>query len=288
VSAEFDDARIVAIDRALADWRQGDCVLGEQWFVHRVDRSLGLTEAAREAAEVGADLAETPEAGLVVVTQSCDVVRRCADRPFVEVSPLVELDEAVFRDADCRRSPRYAVVPAFAARRLAADLDRTMTVEKSVVAGWQRVSGCRTDEEARKFASALARKRERFAFPDDFTRLAKKLTKRLDDKHDRNTDEGSALRSLREIRVRAAPSWDAQSVELMFWFIQEDTVGIPEPGLLEKQRSAWLGLLTPADRFTSVDGQIVTLDDMTARDYVDSDPFDLDHLSSRETGGGDR
>jgi hypothetical protein len=50
VPAEFDDARIVAIDRALADWRQGDCVLGEQWFAYRVDPSVGLTEGARAAA----------------------------------------------------------------------------------------------------------------------------------------------------------------------------------------------------------------------------------------------
>jgi hypothetical protein len=163
-----------------------------------------------------------------------------------------------------------------------------MTVEKSVVAKWQRISGCPSDEQAGRFASALARKRERVAFPDDFTMLAKRLTARLTDKHDRKSDEGNALRSLREIRVRAAPSWDAQSVELMFWFIQEDTVGIPEPGPLEKQLSAWLGLFAPAGRFTSVEGQVVTLDDMTARDYVDSDPFDLDHLSSRETGDGDQ
>jgi hypothetical protein len=28
-----------------------------------------------------------------------------------------------------------------------------------------------------------------------------------------------------------------------------------------------------------VEGAVVTLDDMTARDYVESDPLDLDHLS---------
>jgi hypothetical protein len=38
-----------------------------------------------------------------------------------------------------------------------------------------------------------------------------------------------------------------------------------------------------AGRFTSVEGQIVTLQEMTAEDYVDSDPLDLDHLST--TGG---
>ena len=28
-------------------------------------------------------------------------------------------------------------------------------------------------------------------------------------------------------------------------------------------------------------GGVMTLDDLTARDYVESDPLDLDHLSSR-------
>jgi hypothetical protein len=197
VSADLEADRIIAVDKALSDWRQGDCVLGEHWFVHRVDPSVGLTDAARAAAEAGTDLAETPEVGLVVVTQTCDVVRECRSRPFVEVSPLVTLDEHDFHTVARGRRPNFALVPAMADRRLVADLDRTMTVEKSVVARWQRVPGCQGDDDARRFASSLARKRKRFAFPDDFTFLAKKLTERLANKHDRTTVEGHALRSLR-------------------------------------------------------------------------------------------
>jgi len=281
VSADPEADRSIAVDKALSDWRQGDCVLGEHWFVHRVDPSVGLTDAARAAAEAGTDLAETPEVGLVVVTQTCDVVRECKSRPYVEVSPLVTLDEHDFHTVERGRRPNFALVPALADRRLVADLDRTMTVEKSVVAGWQRVPGCQGDEDARRFASALARKRERFAFPDDFTVLAKKLTARLADKHDRTTAEGHALRSLREIRVRAAPSWDAQNIELMFWFVREDRDGDSETGQKE-HLSSWLGLLPAGGRFASVLGQVTALEDMTARDYVESDPLDLDHLSSRE------
>jgi hypothetical protein len=39
--------------------------------------------------------------------------------------------------------------------------------------------------------------------------------------------------------------------------------------------------LPPSGRFISIDGLVVTLDDMTGADYVASDPLDLDHLSSR-------
>ena len=93
---DVKELRVAAVDDALSAWRQGDCVLGEHWFVHRVDPSLDLTDGARAAAEAGTELTETRVRGLVVVTQSCDIVRKCADRPFVDVSPLVELDEDDF------------------------------------------------------------------------------------------------------------------------------------------------------------------------------------------------
>lgn len=43
-----------------------------------------------------------------------------------------------------------------------------MTVEKAVVAQWERKEGCLNDQEIRDLGIALTRKRARFAFPDDF------------------------------------------------------------------------------------------------------------------------
>ena len=74
----------------------------------------------------------------------------------------------------------------------------------SKVAKWSRTPGFTSDADGRAFAQALARKRVRLAFPDSFTDLAKKLQGRLADQHERNTDEGRGLRSLREIRVQAS------------------------------------------------------------------------------------
>ena len=103
-------------------------------------------------------------------------------------------------------------------------------------------------------------------------------------KHDKDSLEGRALRSLREIRVRAAPSWDAQQVHLFVWFIRNDAPaafeGEPWHTFLEK----WLALVEKRDRFVSVEGQVATLDDLTAREYLESDPLDLDHLTSRQLG----
>lgn len=59
MAAESDqDPRVAAVNLALSEWRQGDCVLGEQWFVHRLDKSFAVTDAGRAAAEEEGDLAE--------------------------------------------------------------------------------------------------------------------------------------------------------------------------------------------------------------------------------------
>ena len=155
-----------------------------------------------------------------------------------------------------------------------------MTVEKAIVLKWERRPGWVHDSDARAFAQALARKRARFAFPNDFVELAKRLQRRLSDKHDKNTIEGMGLQALREIRVCATPSWDSVEVDVFFWFIRNDEDvdfdGTNWGSLLEK----WLALVPQRQRFRSVRGMVVALDDMKATEYVESDPLDLDHLSS--------
>jgi hypothetical protein len=156
-----------------------------------------------------------------------------------------------------------------------------MTVEKPVAAKWTRTPGWSTDSQSRAFAAALARKRARFAFPDDFTALAEKLQGRLSKKHGKESPEGAALRGLREIRVHAAPSWDDPAVTLTFWFVRHDEDVTLEGRSWAAYVGEWLKLMPESGRFVKVQGQVTTLDDLTAADYVGSDPLDLDHLSAR-------
>ena len=216
----------------------------------------------------------------MVLTQTCDLVRSCAERPFVEVAPLVAVDDQYLQEIHRLKRPRYAYIAGVAEFNLVADLDRVMTVEKAVVAGWERISGCPSDADTRLLAEALARKRSRFAFPDDFNEFAKELQKRMQKRHDKADDDGVGLRALREIRVRAAPAWDAERVELMFWFIRaEEDVRFKNKAWHELL-DEWLKLLPPSARFSAVDGAVVSLDDMTAKEYLHSDRLDLDRLSS--------
>jgi hypothetical protein len=269
------------VDAALQAWRQGDCVLGEHWFIHRFDPTVPLTEASMAVSDQGVDLAESAVRGLVVLTQTCDIVRTSRERPFLEVAPIVVVSAHVAHEIERGRRPVYAIIPALRTHGLVADLDRTMTIEKAVVVQWARIAGCRTDAEARRFALALVRKRARVAFPDDFTAWVARLQARLLERHDRQSDEGRALRALREIRVRAAPAWDAPTVEITFWFIREEEVMDFEGQRWDTLLGGWLQLIPAAGRFRHVHGAVLALEDLTAKEYVESDPLDLDHLSTR-------
>jgi hypothetical protein len=130
-----DDAEL---EGAIAMWRQGDCALGDHWFVRRT-----LPD------ESGVDVQETPVVGFVVLTQTCDIVRSVRDRDMLEVCPLVAVEAEQLRMIEKGYRPRYAYVPGTAVHGLVADLDRVMTIEKRVVAGWPRTSGWTTEHEAR-------------------------------------------------------------------------------------------------------------------------------------------
>jgi len=153
---------------ALKDWRQGDCVVADETFVHRFRPGEPLTDDAKQIDNGANEYVQSDVRGLVVVSQSCDIVRNATAKPFIEVSPLVAVSAGLLHEIKKLRRPNYVFVPNLEAARLVGDLDRTMTIEKSVVAHWPRTLGCRTDKERASFAFALSRKRARFAFPDDF------------------------------------------------------------------------------------------------------------------------
>lgn len=281
-----------AIDDALLKWRQGDAVLEEvPFFLHLADIRRPLTPASHAIAteDAPADGAEglagvaSNLLGIVVVSQTCDIVRPCTKRPFVEVCALAEVSEQDLEDVRRLRRPAYAFLPGLSHLRLVADLDMTMTVEKSVLVPLRRVEGCRTDAERRAFADALARKRARFAFPDDFVAAMGKVRQRLKERHGRDSPEGATARALMEIRVTAVPDWDADHVTLNFLFILADDEP-PPTSRDEVQISDWVGRFDSTGRFKLDDEtpwRVCFLDDLDAATYVASDRVDLDDLSTR-------
>jgi hypothetical protein len=73
----------------------------------------------------------------------------------------------------------------------------------------------------RHFAEALARKRRRFAFPDEFNSGLRRFQNRIKRAEGKATPEGRLVDALEEIRVQASPDWDAAKITVFFWFLAE-------------------------------------------------------------------
>lgn len=285
--AGLEDWRAKEIDEALSCWRQGDVLLGTEFnFIHLADLSQPHSSASVLTAEqndikkqnMGITVVFDNVEGAVVLTQTCDIVRSCLKRPFMEVAPLVCLCPQLVEQIRRLWMPAFAYIPATAKSGLVADLDRVMTVEKSIVAEWTRTPGWVTDQEIRNFAQAISRKRSRFAFPDDFVRLAQSFLARIKGKHNRETDEARHLRALREIRVQAFPSWNHEIVKLNWWFIKDRDPDDCRPDWNNFVEN-WLERFDATGRFRTEYPIVCRLDNMTAQAYIESDRLDLDSLS---------
>jgi hypothetical protein len=172
----------------LLELRQGDFSYNEKWFVYRSTPD-----------KTGNTLVEEKTEGIVILSQTCDIIRSPQDRPYLEVSPLVRIDEPhVLREIRNGSRPRYAYIPAAAADMLAVDLDRVMTIDKAVASEWSFRRGCADTSEQTRFAHAIARKRNRFAFPDELVEVLRPLQQRIIKKHAKNSPEGNLLRILKE------------------------------------------------------------------------------------------
>lgn len=274
------DADIDRIDAALRNWQQGDLVPGTALpFAFYSLATAPLSFAAQQtAAEPGDNLmlVETTEAGFVLLTQTCDVVRSCRDRPFVDLAPLMAATPELIEE--CRRLKRVspAYHPVAAVRGMVVDLDRSMTIEKAVISECACERGLATTTEMLAFQEALKAKWARFAFPDDFVAASSKLTSRIKDKAGRKSAEGQHLDAIDEIRVAAAPDWEAAGVALTFWLVKR---GDPPSVNWPHWTGQWSKLVDTTGRFASATMRVATLDDITARDYVTSHNLDFDQLS---------
>lgn len=78
--------------------------------------------------------------------------------------------------------------------------------------------------------------------------------------------------------MRAAPSWDDREVQLSRWFIKDADpadVQVDWSTLLDQ----WLARFDQTGRFRVDSAIACQLENMTARDYLESDRLDLDRLS---------
>ncbi len=278
-----DTELIAATNTALLQWKQGD-VLDLPAIAWLGAPDAPLTEHAASAeksphSNLSVLFAEAD--GLVVVTQTCDLVRDCSSRPHVELARLVRLDEPAAGEARKGSRPRFVPVPALGEDAF-ADLDVVMTAEKTILTTSTRRQGLASDSDVRRFARGVGRSFSRFAFPDDLSKSLRGLVSRIRDKHDRSSPEGRALAALEEIRVTGSPAWAAPAIDVFLTFAPPSRPDADEVCSQEEWDEivdSWIRRSDTLGVVRSIDGAMIPLDELTAREYVDSDPLDLDYLS---------
>ena len=250
----------------LRELRQGDFSFDENWFVYRSAPDHG-----------GNSVVEEEIVGIVILSQSCDIVRDASERPYLEVCPLVQIkQDSILNEIQKGLRPRYAYVPQAAEQMLVADLDRVMTVDKAHASSWKFQKGCINGQEQRHFASALARKRTRFALPDDIVQRLRPLQTRILKKHPRDSPEGRLLRLMKEIRLLAFPSWESSRTVTLYFFFPEEIEIAPEA---ENQCALWIDSLGETAGNPTFEGIATHYSALSAWEYRMSVPLDLDHLS---------
>lgn len=268
----------------LDGWQQGDCLLGEHGFLARFSLERPLTEESRLASEQGVDISEALFPGFVILSQTCDVVRAMIDRPYLEVAALRLVDPKELEQIRKGRKPRFAFLPGLEDRSLVADLDLVNTVEKAVLLAVPPVRGCRSDDEIRHFAANLGRKRTRFAFPDAVTDMLGSWVSRLKKKHESSNEEGQVARWIRELRLAASPDWSADPIRLHFWILLDDKAPDGAVSRIDAQFAKWVDAFERPANVEDISWQVASLDTMSAREFLQSDPLDLEHLSRTSSG----
>lgn len=267
------------------NWQQGDVILAPEAlsFVHWAELGNPLSETAKEVAgdeTSGLDVVVSDVSGFVIVTQTCDLVRDAAKRPYVELAPIIEAaNEADYKQICKLAQPRYVAIPALAEKRIVADLDRVMTIEKPVLAGFKRVQGLRNDAERRQFARALARKLARAALLDAFVECFRPVADHLKAVFKKTDAEAKHLDAIKEIRAKPEPAWDSAKVSITIYLFKAEEEGTAYDWA--KTAKEWEARFKPDAQYTELFVQVVRYDQVDALTYLGSDEIDFDNLSPR-------
>ena len=285
-SQEENDADEKATKEVLLNWRQGDSILNQFPVGIVSNYDSPLTAATKDAAaaateeneeSLGTVVVDVP--GFVVLTQTCDIVRSPTTRSFIDIAPLRTVNPNEMGYIRSGYMPQYLFLPSLEADLLVGDLDRVMTMEKSValaVAG-KHVRNCETDYQARSLATSVARKYERFAFPNDFSNAMQGIKARIKEKHGKASPEGRFLAELVEFRVRCAPSWDAAAPDIVFLMIGPTSAFFTEEAI--SIANSLIARFIPTGLFKDPTARFVTYETTSSAEYLASSPLDFDHLS---------
>ena len=263
----------------LAEWQQGDFSLGCGDFLFR-----DISEMTDDGEDDGGAVFDSEIVGFAVISQTCDVVRDPGRVPYVSVCPMVVVDAKRKGEIERGQAPRFGFLSA-TPDGVVVDFSRAMSVTKNLLVSWERQRGCEDERQQLEFARALETYFGRFAFPDPFVASVASLRKAILSKYPRGeSDLGKAVRSIREIRAYPHASWsDQEAVPVTFIAILEDEGERELADREEIRKQIWpkISAIEWQGPFSlHEDGlHLATLSDLTAADYLNSYPLDVNSLS---------
>lgn len=108
------------------------------------------------------------------------------------------------------------------------------------------------------------------------------MVKHVRRSHGKDSSQGRAYGVLEEIRVTATPHWGAEYVDIFGTFAPPTCAEVEqvtsEPAW-DTMVDEWLERATPVGVVRNVEGAMIPLDELTAREYLDSDRLEFHDLT---------
>lgn len=215
--------------------------------------------------------------GVVVLTQTCDMIRELSQRPNFHVAALVPANSAEMEQIRQFGRPQYVYVPQCADMGLVGDLDLIASYSKSVLSGWSRLPAPAVAAARRDFGYATGRHRSRVAFPDRWAAELDKLRSWLRSKSQKSSPEGIFATSIEQMRIVANDTDCPEEAEIICL--------IPAT-ITQTLRSEWAKVMIPKLE-SKIDEswgckvifRLATTTEITAAEYLNSFRLDFDALS---------
>jgi len=144
-------------------------------------------------------------AGVVILSQTCDVVRETL--PYLHVGPRKLLSDNDARLARRGRRPRYVHLPEIGETEF-VDLANIGSIHKALVAQASSVRGVSSDAQISRFGKAVGRYFNRFAYPGDVNRFLKPLADAIQSKSGNlESAEGRRIEEVLQLRIESLNGW---------------------------------------------------------------------------------
>jgi len=269
----------LSVSDRLTAWQQGDFTLECREFLFCTSPFEDEDQGTPFSADV-----EIEHQGVCVISQTCDIVRNPEKISYVTVCPLVKLSAAHMSGVQKGEVPRYGMLVG-APDNVVVDFTRAMSVKKELLVEWAHQRGCPEETDLQNFARTLERFFGRFGFPDAFNMSMDTFRIAVNKRYGKpNSDFGKSIRSVSEFRVYPHTSWDnLDAVPITILAILKDPDGreVEDVGKIRKDILEQVQKIIWSEPFKADEHvlRVSNLNDLTAAEYLNSYPLELNALS---------